>query len=140
MAGPILIVEDNPDIRATLRQLFEMEGFEVELAADGEDALRRLDPAGPPCLILLDLAMPRMDGWQFLAELHGRDGALAQTPVVVLSAQCDDATAQDLKHRFGCRVVAKPAPIRTLLNVARRCREGERLRTEAQASSSAQRA
>ena len=82
----ILIVEDNADIRDTFRTLFELEGFDVRLAANGEDALHRLDdePAAP-CLILLDLAMPVMDGWQFLDVLRSREDG-GDIPVTVLSA------------------------------------------------------
>jgi CheY-like chemotaxis protein len=119
----ILIVEDNADIRSTLRHLFELEGYEVRLAENGEDALEHLDEGQAPCLILLDLAMPRMDGWQFLEALQGMDSDASRAPVAVLSAQVDSTTARELKQRFGCRVIAKPAPIRTLLGVAKHCSE-----------------
>lgn len=123
----ILIVEDNADIRDTFRMLFELEGFEVRLASDGEDALQRLDDErGAPCLILLDLSMPVMNGWEFLDELRARhDGA--DIPVAVLSANVEPGVSRDLKNRYGVRVLRKPAPVDALLGIARNCRAGEGL-------------
>ena len=120
----ILIVEDNPDIRDTFRTLFELEGFDVHLAANGEDALHRLDDDHvEPCLILLDLSMPVMDGWEFLDVLRGREGG-GDVPVTVLSANVDADVSRDLKARYGCRVLRKPASIDALLGIARTCRGG----------------
>lgn len=116
---PILIVEDNPDIRDTFRMLFELEGFDVRLAGNGEEALHRLDDdALEPCLILLDLSMPVMDGRQFLDVLQAR-GVDRRIPVTVLSAEIDAATARELKARYGVRVLRKPASVDTLLGIAR---------------------
>ncbi|GAB2503792.1 response regulator [Lysobacter humi (ex Lee et al. 2017)] len=121
----ILIVEDNPDIRDTFRTLFELEGFDVRLAGNGADALRTLEAAeAPPCLILLDLSMPVMDGWEFLRELRDRDAG-RDVEVAVLSANVDAGTAKDLKSRYGCRVLRKPAAIDALLGIARGCRDGD---------------
>lgn len=80
----ILVVDDDPQIRDAVRELLSEEGYDVVLAEDGQDALERLAAMPPPSLILLDLRMPRMDGWQFLAK---RDGSPAGTrvPVVLLS-------------------------------------------------------
>lgn len=78
----ILVVDDDAAIRDSLRVLLTEEGYGVETAVDGQDALERLDAMEPPCLILLDLKMPRMDGWQFLAR---RDGDSSRIPVVLLS-------------------------------------------------------
>lgn len=121
----ILIVEDNADIRDTFRTLFELEGFDVHLAKNGEDALHRLDDDHvSPCLILLDLSMPVMDGWQFLDVLRSRrDGG--DVPVTVLSANVDAEVSRDLKSRYGCRVLRKPASIDALLGIARSCRDAE---------------
>ena len=120
----ILIVEDNPDIRDTFRTLFELEGFDVHLAENGEAALHRLDDDHvEPCLILLDLAMPVMDGWKFLDVLRARENG-DRIPVAVLSANVDPAVSRDLKSRYGVRVLRKPAPIEALLGIARTCRNG----------------
>src|SRR5262245_65206359 len=85
-ASRILVVEDNSFTRDALLMLLCEKGYEVEGAADGQEALAGLGRGERPCLILLDLAMPRMNGWQFLEERQ-RDPALAAIPVVVLSAE-----------------------------------------------------
>ena len=86
----ILIVDDDPDIRDALSQLLQDEGYDVAGAADGAAALAYLREAAAgrgarPCLILLDLMMPGMNGWEFRAEQR-RDPAIAGTPVVVITA------------------------------------------------------
>jgi len=84
--GAILIVEDDGDVRAALSELLEAEGFSVEGVPDGREALTRLRTAAVrPAVILLDLMMPGMDGWDFRSE-QLRDPKLASVPVVVVSA------------------------------------------------------
>ena len=78
----ILVVDDDASVREALRELLSGEGYAVVTADDGQDALDRLGTMEPPCLILLDLRMPRVDGWEFLAR---RDSAGKKTPVVLLS-------------------------------------------------------
>jgi CheY-like chemotaxis protein len=85
----ILVVEDDDDIRDALREMLVDEGYAVEVATNGAEALDRLRAmVAKPCLVLLDLMMPVMDGWTFLAEQR-RDADLAGVPVVVLSAARD---------------------------------------------------
>ena len=81
----ILIVEDDADLREALSAVLRDEGYFVAMAADGREALDRLRRQWRPSLILLDLTMPVMNGWQFRAEQR-RDPALSGIPVVVLSA------------------------------------------------------
>jgi CheY-like chemotaxis protein len=81
----ILIVDDDDDIRDTMAELLESEGYNVALAADGRQALDHLRRAPAPCLILLDLMMPVMNGFQFREEQR-RDPRLAGIPVVVITA------------------------------------------------------
>jgi CheY-like chemotaxis protein len=82
----ILIVEDDDDIRRSLADVLEHRGYPVALAHNGLEALEYLRSAPqPPRLILLDLMMPVMDGWQFCAAQR-EDPTLATIPVVVLSA------------------------------------------------------
>lgn len=83
-AGTILLVDDDPVIRASVSELLSAEGFEVATAEDGQAALECLAAMRRPCLILLDLGMPRMDGWEFLSRLAGQDGE-RRAPVVLLS-------------------------------------------------------
>src|SRR5512141_2591733 len=89
--GDVMVVEDDHAIRETLRELLEDEGYHVTPAANGAEALAHLRADGVPGLILLDLMMPVMDGWEFRIALQ-RDPRLADIPVIVLSA--DDAVAQ----------------------------------------------
>lgn len=90
MAPPktIILVEDDEGIRETMAALLEDEGYRVAQAANGEEGLAALHAATDPCLVLLDLWMPVMNGWQML-EAMKRDAALARVPVVVISAAGD---------------------------------------------------
>jgi CheY-like chemotaxis protein len=81
----VLIVEDNPDARGMLTFACEVEGHVVQQAADGQQALDCLADGARPDVILLDLAMPVMDGWQFRAAQKARR-EWADIPVVVVSA------------------------------------------------------
>jgi serine/threonine protein kinase len=83
-ARQVLVVDDDPAARDSLRKLLEREGYTVATAADGREALARLRAFPLPDLILLDLLMPVMDGWEFLREQR-HDPALASVPVVVIS-------------------------------------------------------
>jgi CheY-like chemotaxis protein len=80
----ILVVEDEPDIREATSEALETEGYRVIQAAHGHEALRVLRHVRP-ALILLDLMMPHMSGWE-LREILGRDPQLASIPVIVMSA------------------------------------------------------
>ena len=81
----ILLVEDDEDLRDAFRDLFEDEGYGVWTAANGQEALDCLRQRGKACLILLDLMMPVMNGWEFRAELS-RDPRLSEIPIVVCTA------------------------------------------------------
>jgi CheY-like chemotaxis protein len=84
-----MLVEDDADLRAAVADILEDEGFEVHVAENGQDALVELDALGSlgqrPCLVLLDLMMPVMDGFVFMERLRA-DPGLRGMPVVVLSA------------------------------------------------------
>ncbi|HET6522788.1 MAG TPA: response regulator, partial [Geminicoccaceae bacterium] len=96
----VLVVEDDPAARAHTRALVERQGFGVVEAADGAAALARLREAGsgPVDLILLDLLMPVMDGFELLVELR-REPAWRAIPVVVLTAK--DLTDDDHRRLNG---------------------------------------
>jgi CheY-like chemotaxis protein len=81
-----MVVEDDPDIREGVRQILENEGFKVVTAANGAEAVEELAHMDEPCVLLLDLMMPVMSGWELLARLE-RDGKLAEDGlrVVVVS-------------------------------------------------------
>jgi len=80
----ILIVEDDADMRESLGEILQYEGYDVAGAANGRDALNLLRQAEAPCLILLDLMMPIMSGWEF-REQQRRDPELSRIPVAVLT-------------------------------------------------------
>jgi DNA-binding response OmpR family regulator len=80
----VLVVDDETDIREAVVELLAEEGYEVLDAADGEEALRKAR-AFHPDVVLLDLMMPGMNGWEFCARRKG-DPELARIPVIVLSA------------------------------------------------------
>jgi CheY-like chemotaxis protein len=80
----VLVVDDDQDIRETVKEVLEDEGYVVDIAANGEEALARLQVVDPG-LILLDLSMPVMNGSAFAEELK-KDERLAAIPTVVLTA------------------------------------------------------
>ena len=82
----ILIVEDDADLRDSLADLLMEEGYQVAGASNGQEALDYLRHAAPPCLILLDLMMPVMNGWEFRAAQE-QDPSLSSIPVIVVSGQ-----------------------------------------------------
>jgi CheY-like chemotaxis protein len=84
-SGPVLVVEDDRDVRESLVAVLEDAGYEVLSAGDGRAALELLRTAPLPSIILLDLMMPVMDGFEFRAE-QKRDPRLAGVPVVVFTA------------------------------------------------------
>jgi CheY-like chemotaxis protein len=118
-AKQVLIVEDDLDIRDALGQILEDEGYAVTTAANGLEALERLRAGPPPMLILLDLMMPIMNGWQFRAEQQ-QDPTLATIPVVVISA---DTNIGDKANQLGVSdFFRKPIEISGLLQtLARYC-------------------
>src|SRR5438445_6065998 len=83
---PVLIVDDDADVRDAMEFLLRSEGYRTVTAADGDDALTKLRAGLEPCLILLDLMMPWKDGFQFRRE-QMRDPRLSAIPVVVLSGR-----------------------------------------------------
>jgi CheY-like chemotaxis protein len=106
----VLIVEDDDDIRISLAESLALYGYEVALARDGQEALDRLRSGLPqPRLILLDLMMPGVDGWQFRAEQE-KDPRLSEIPVVVLSA-VEGITPSGVKEHL-----TKPVDMAVLLS------------------------
>ena len=111
-SGYILIIEDDDDIREALAQILELEGYSVREAANGREALDISSREPLPSLILLDLMMPVMDGWQFRSE-QMKDPTLAKVPVLVISA---DAGVHEKVASFGAAsVLPKPISLDRLL-------------------------
>src|SRR2546426_2547456 len=121
-AGNVLIVEDDPDIREMLATLLASEGFHAVGAEDGLEALhllRTVRHRAPdiPCLVLLDLRMPRLSGSEFRRAQLG-DPTVASVPVAVMSGATD---AEQHAHALGAvATVTKPIDIDRLLDVVRR--------------------
>ena len=86
----VLLVEDHPDVRDMMSLALQFSGHHVLTASNGRDALQRLHEERP-CVILLDLMMPVMDGWQFCAALE-KDTSLRHVPLIVISALPDMAS------------------------------------------------
>ncbi|HZH44106.1 MAG TPA: response regulator [Lysobacter sp.] len=117
----VLVVEDNREFRETLKDLFELQGYQVHTAENGEDGLRCLDMIPTPCLIVLDLMMPVMDGWEFLDALRQHpDPATRAIPVVVVSGVADTFDLADLRSLYDCNVIRKPPELDALFAIARR--------------------
>jgi CheY-like chemotaxis protein len=85
MDACVLVVEDDPDLLEAVSGALEMEGYGVGRARHGLDALGQLRAGKRPCVILLDLMMPVMDGWQFRRE-QKQDPAIANIPLIVITA------------------------------------------------------
>jgi CheY-like chemotaxis protein len=112
LAGQILIVDDDSDIRETLSELLEGEGYVCSGAAHGNEALRYLRERPAPALILLDLMMPVMDGFDFrAAQLDVADWR--QIPVIIVSAS--GRSRQAARDLGAAGYLEKPIDIALLL-------------------------
>jgi CheY-like chemotaxis protein len=89
----VLLVEDEPDMRESLKLLLESEGYRVATALDGKEAIEVMSRAEAPGLIVLDLLLPEMTGWECLAEMRKVE-RLAQIPVIVISGVAEELIPQ----------------------------------------------
>lgn len=109
----VAIIEDDVGIRDSIAEVLKEEGYRVLAANHGRDALDQLNQqSGRPCVILLDLMMPVMDGWAFRAEqkLHP---SLGSVPVIIMTA---DANAKDKAQALGAQGhMNKPVDLDQLL-------------------------
>ena len=121
MRPTVFIVEDDLDTREMLARFLELEGFGVESAENGKLALERLGGGTAACVILLDLMMPVMDGWQF-RRAQVQDEALSKIPVIVVSAAGRDRIEQIDADAY----LAKPVDLEELLGcVVQFCRRND---------------
>lgn len=115
LAHHIVVIEDDTDLRETMKDLLEIKGFSVTTASNGKEGLEVIQRNGKPCLILLDLMMPEMNGWEFLETLQRDQPALlAQTPVAVISAAADMSDVS----QYGCSQFKKPVSVDRLYQLA----------------------
>jgi len=116
----VLLVEDDSAVRDATSELLEDEGFSVVAAGDGRDALDLLRAGLRPAVIVLDLMMPRMDGWDF-RHVQMADQSLREIPVIVVTAAGFSATA--FRSQFpGAQFIPKAAdPLVLLEAIVRAC-------------------
>jgi CheY-like chemotaxis protein len=107
----ILVVEDDDDIRSVIVDLLESEGYQTMAATNGKEALDVLSNSPKPCLVLLDMMMPIMNGREFL-DIIMKDSMLAPLPVLIVSAIAD---ATNSKGSIG--FLKKPIDIDVVLDV-----------------------
>ena len=116
-AGPVLVVEDDPDIRQAMAELLEDDGYECLLAEHGLDALETLRRR-TPSLVLTDLLMPVMNGVELIARLR-TDARWSSLPIVVMTAAGERIIGVDLET-LNVPVLRKPVDIRSLAQVLAR--------------------
>ncbi len=114
----LLVVEDSQDLQELTKELFETEGYEVYCSSNGQEALNFLRGESPrPDLILLDLMMPVMDGYEF-RKVQMQDTDLAAIPVVVITADAD--AREKAGHLKANDYASKAEGIDSLLDVVKR--------------------
>jgi CheY-like chemotaxis protein len=117
----VLLVEDDVGARDALSDILRDEGYAVATAGNGREALDYLERQGTPCLILLDLVMPVMDGWEFRRRQLAAP-ALATIPVVVLTA----TAGEGVPALAAIDILRKPVDFDALLaRVERHCPRGD---------------
>ena len=113
-SGPlVLIVDDDARLREFVRVNLEAEGYEVREAGDGEEALAALGERSPD-LILLDVMMPQVDGWETLRRIQEHTGVGA-IPVIMFSGQVDERSAGEAESRGAQGFIGKPFDPRSLI-------------------------
>lgn len=115
MTAPIFLIDDDDDLREILKSLLESRGFEVQAFGDARDALARLQGGSRPSIILLDLMMPGMSGWEFCEQKRSFPG-LSGIPVAVLTATQPSRTSglEDVE------VVRKPFAFEAIIELIER--------------------
>lgn len=117
-ANTVLIVEDDPAARADVSTLLQASGYHAVAVEDGDEALDLLHEGLAPSLILLDMVLPRVDGWQFFAQRQ-LDPSLTDIPVLVMTG-VDFATKEWAVAMGGTDLLPKPIDPVRLLDLVRR--------------------
>lgn len=111
--NPILVVEDDPDIRDLLKLALEMEGYLVKVAHNGQEAWDFLkSEIQKPWLMVVDLMMPVMDGWELL-KLKGQSSELREIPTLIVSATSEREFPVPEKNQI---ILRKPIDLKDFLN------------------------
>src|SRR2546428_9052031 len=114
--GPlVLVVDDDARLREFMRVNLEMEGYSVREASSAEEALEVIEDQAPE-LVLLDVVMPGVDGWQMLQRMQERHGSI---PVIMFSGQVDENAAGDARQRGASGFLGKPFDPQQLIERAK---------------------
>ena len=114
--GPlVLVVDDDARLREFMRVNLEMEGYSVREASSADEALEVIEDQAPE-LVLLDVVMPGVDGWQMLQRMQERHGSI---PVIMFSGQVDPESAADAESRGARGFVGKPFDPQQLIERAK---------------------
>jgi CheY-like chemotaxis protein len=114
MSKKILVADDEPHIVTALEFLLQRNGFEVQVARNGDEALNLIE-SGQPDLVLLDVMMPSVDGWEMLRRVQERYGAGA-IPVVMFSGKVDEQAQQQAAVNGAQGFVGKPFDLQQLID------------------------
>ena len=112
MTHTVLVVEDEQDLRDMMRDALELSGYSVITASNGQEALSKLASIDELCLVILDLLMPVMNGWDCFEQIR-RQPQFSSVPVVVHGSAAEGAPAG------ATRVLKKPVGFDRLLSVVR---------------------
>lgn len=105
----VMIVDDDPDVLVSVKQILEADGYKVYTFDNGHDCLRELDKGKKPTLIILDVMMPLMSGWEIHRRL-GENSRWRKIPVVFLTGRTNE-TAEEMYERYGITRIKKPFSI-----------------------------
>jgi excisionase family DNA binding protein len=112
--GPlVLVVDDDPQVREVVRVNLELEGYAVREAANADEGLAAVEDDAPD-LILLDVMMPQVDGWEMLRRVQERHG-IGSIPVVMFSGQLESGVEHEAAERGARAFVGKPFDLRALI-------------------------
>lgn len=110
----VLVIDDDPAIRQTIQDVLEIQGYEVATASDGEEGIKILESMNSsPCMILLDLMMPGMNGWGFL-DYQRSHPDFSSVPVIICSAY--EASARSISDK---PVLIKPVKYESLVGAVK---------------------
>lgn len=125
MAGEsktVLIIDDDDSIRNFTSRAFELEGYRVLQAEDGDEGLR-LARTSPVALVLLDLVMPRCDGWSMMSQMKS-EPALSAIPIIVFSGKAAAAQRKKALSMGAADYLVKPLDVASLIEATARILEG----------------
>ena len=134
----VLVVDDEPDLRDLVRLNLELEGHEVEVAGDGAEALRMVADGLRPDLVLLDLMMPKVDGWDVLRQLKADpDPDVTATPIILLTAKTGELDRIRGGIEGALRYLTKPFNVSVLLSAVTDALEADEAEARLAAQTSA---